>query len=64
MGYSIWNYYRAMEALAQVEKIPFVDLVPVFRIAAKKENLFLENIHPNAAGHRLIANNLEPLLSK
>lgn len=62
VGYSIWSYYRAMQGLAQEEDIPFVDLVPVFRTAAKKENLFLENIHPNAAGHRLIAKSLEPYL--
>lgn len=61
-GYSIWSYYRAMQSLAQEENLPFMDMLGPFRAAAKKQNLYLENIHPNAAGHALIAEQLKPLL--
>jgi len=63
VGYSIWSYYRAMQSLAQDENVAWVDLLGAFRDAAKKQNLFLENIHPNAAGHHLIAENLRQHLT-
>jgi lysophospholipase L1-like esterase len=48
------DYRDRMRQVAAERNVPLVDLVPVF-IEAGGEALFLDDLHPNAAGHALIA---------
>lgn len=51
-------YQRVMEEVAYKNDIPMVDAVRIFSEKGKDKNLFngrLDPVHPNASGHRLIA---------
>ena len=48
------DYRELMRRAAAEREVPVVDLVPVF-IEGGGETLFIDDVHPNVAGHALIA---------
>jgi len=52
------DYAAAVRAIAKEEQVPLIDIDRAMK--AKIDDLLLDGMHPNAAGHRLIADRLLP----
>jgi hypothetical protein len=63
------RYAKMVEQLAREEKLPLIDVYQAFEDYGKGEGqavdqLLLDGMHPNAAGHRIIADLLLEQLSR
>jgi lysophospholipase L1-like esterase len=56
------EYDRALRAFAAARGLPLCDAHAAFRERAADDLLFLDSVHPSAAGHALLAERLEPLV--
>lgn len=63
------DYAAKVREIAKSQKIPIIDIYAAFEDFGKKDgqavdDLLLDGIHPNAKGHRLVADRLLELISK
>ena len=52
------EYAEAVRQIASAEDVPLVDIYNLFKQQEDYQSLLLDDIHPNAEGHRLVANAL------
>ena len=52
------EYAEAVRQIAAAEEVPLVDIYNLFKQQADYQSLLIDDIHPNDAGHRLVANAL------
>ncbi len=66
VGCTLKDYVNAMKDIAEMYGVPIIDLFSTScmnpRISAIKTNYVTDGLHPNAAGHHLLAARIEPLL--
>jgi len=58
------EFNTTLKNFCQSNKVPFVEILEAFSEASQKTNLFTDGLHPNSAGHQLIADLVKPELDK
>lgn len=60
----IWLMEQTARAVAAYHALPHVPVLEIFQKKQKEQELFVDGLHPNNAGHELIANLVRPELDK
>lgn len=60
----IKEFDMALKEFCHENKLPFVEIFEPFSKAQQESNLLQDGLHPNSAGHQLIANLVKPELDK
>lgn len=60
----IWEFERTLRSFCAASNVPLVTLLEEFQEVQKRKNLLTDGLHPNDAGHEMIAKMVKPELQR